>query len=293
MSMAEGRVGEPTQMPDPDQSVTEQLKAEVLRRIGRNLLIFQQIEALLKFLLIQHKTEGTPEDFQARHEKRAKRINKEILGNLVKEYVGGVLKDANEELPDEQEPRVTPYVSITTQIEVDAEFLEAMRRDLKFMTDERNELVHHFLPRWQPNSAEKLQESLDYLDAQRQKALPIHEHLRGIYDQLQENRKRVSEYLASDEYARLDDLMWLQSSPLVTFLRDISTQVRRADGWTYLAHAGQLAREKLKEDMQNLKERYGCSTLKGLLVACETFDIFDEPLSNGKCRTMYRVRPAN
>jgi len=42
-----------------------------------------------------------------------------------------------------------------------------------------------------------------------------------------------------------------------------------------------------------LKERYGFGTLKKLLIACETFEVYDEPLANGTFRTLYRVRRGN
>ncbi len=50
------------------QSLISDLKPtqdEVLRRIGRNLLLFQQIEHLLKFLLSTYKSGGTAETFDA------------------------------------------------------------------------------------------------------------------------------------------------------------------------------------------------------------------------------------
>ena len=40
--------------------------------------------------------------------------------------------------------------------------------------------------------------------------------------------------------------------------------------------------------MKSIKERYGFKTLKKLLVGCETFDVFDETLSNGRFRTLYK-----
>jgi hypothetical protein len=280
-------------MSNPDQSQTATLQTEVLRRLGRNLLVFQQIEGLLKFLLINHKTEGTQEDYQERQEEWAEAINRKTLGELVGKYLGKVLTDDRDEVLDDTDPDVVPYVSITRQFIVSSEFLEAMRRDLKFLTDERNELVHHFFPRWQPNSPEKMQDALDYLNAQRGKVLPILDHLTGLAASMQQNQRRIAEYLASDEYARLDELMWLQSSPLVTLLREVVGDIQRKDGWASLSRAGNLAHEQLPDDVKNLKERYGFSTLKKLLVACETFDIFDEPLPSGEVRTLFRVRPAN
>jgi hypothetical protein len=68
----------------------------------------------------------------------------------------------------------------------------------------------------------------------------------------------------------------------------VASQFYRKDGWSYLAHAGVLANKELPEEVRNLKERYGFKTLKKLLVVSEMFDVFDEPLSNGLFRTVYK-----
>ena len=86
--------------------------------------------------------------------------------------------------------------------------------------------------------------------------------------------------------------MWLQDSPLVTLLRAVASQIHRKDGWTYLSLAGQLANRELPEDARHLRKRYGFKTLK-LLLGCEAFDVFDEPLSSEGFRTLYRKRAEN
>ena len=74
-----------------------------------------------------------------------------MLGDLVEKHEVKVLQDAGEEVPEEENSE-TPWVSFAFHISCDTEFLEAMRRDLKLMTDERNQLVHGFPRRWHPSS---------------------------------------------------------------------------------------------------------------------------------------------
>lgn len=261
---------------------------EVLRRVGRNLLLFQQIEGLLKFLLSSHKTGGMQEDLKERHQKQINTINRTMFGHLVDKYGTEVLQDAGVEVPEEERP--AGWFAFSFRISGDTEFVEAMRRDMTLMTEQRNELVHGFLPRWQPDSPEKLEETLAYLDTQREKVLPMHEHLRTTVSHIQESRKMLFEFMASEEYQKQSELTWLQASPLVSLLGDVATQIHRKDGWTYLAHAGDLANKELPEEVKNLKERYGFKTLKKLLVGSEMFDVFDEPLSDGRFRTLYKNR---
>lgn len=262
---------------------------EVLRRIGRNLVIFQQIEQFLKLLLANHKNAGTPANYAANLQKQTECINKKMLGHLVEKYGTEVLQDAGEQVPDAERP--DNWFVFSFRVCGDTEFVETMRRDLKLMTDERNDLVHHFLPRWKPGNDDVLNEALAYLDAQREKVRPMHEHLRNNVRHLHESANVLSDFIASPEYEKQTELMWLQASPLVRLFCDVATQYHRRDGWTYLAQAGDLAAKELPDELKALKERYGFKTLKRLLVGSEMFEIFDEPMENGAFRTLYKVRP--
>lgn len=274
-------------------SLTSDLKPtqdEVLRRVGRNLLLFQQIEHFLKFLLSTHRAGGTADTFKANLQMQAEGISKKMLGQLVEKYATEVLQDAGEDVPEEESP--ADWFMSSFRISGGTKFVESMRRDLKVMTEERNELVHHFLPRWQPDSHEKLADALAYLDAQREKVLPMNEHLRRTIDHMKEAKQRLLEFMASPEYEKHSELMWLQASPLVSFLSAVTTKIHRKDGWCYLAHAGELAAKELSEELKNIKERYGFKTLKKLVIGSEMFDVLDEILPSGGFRTLYRLRPA-
>lgn len=263
---------------------------EVLRRVGRNLLLFQQIEHFLKFLLSTHKSGGTAKTFKTNLQDQAEGISKKMLGQLVEKYATEVLQDAGEEVPEEERP--AGWFMFSFHISGDTQFVESMRRDLKVMTDERNELVHHFLPRWQPESPEKMAEVLAYLDTQREKVLPMHKHLQSTIGRMQESRQKLLDFMASPEYEKQAELMWLQSSPLVGFLSEVTTKIHRRDGWCYLAYAGTLAAKELSEELNNLNERYGFKTLKKLVIGSELFDVLDEILPGGGFRTLFRLRPA-
>ena len=265
-----------------------QISDEVLRRLGRNLVIFQQIEHFLKVLLANHKNAGTPENYATNLQAQTECINKKMLGHLVEKYGNEVLQDAGAEVPDEERPE--DWFAFSFRIAGDSAFVESMRRDLKLMTDERNDLVHHFLPRWQPGNDTVLNDALSYLDAQRERVQPIHEHLRLSVQHLRDSAKSFAEFIDSPEYEKQAEFMWLQASPLVSLFYAVADQHHRKDGWTYLAQAGDLAAKELPEEVQQLKERYGFKTLKKLLIGSEMFDVLDEPLSDGRFRTLYRQK---
>lgn len=263
----------------------KELSDEVLRKIGRNVLLFQEIEGMLKLLVANHRADGTSTDIVERHQQRSEKIQKQTMGSLVGQYSDDILSDAGESTK-EPEDVTQVWMSFSFTTTGDSEFYESQRANMQLMVGERNDLIHHFLPRWQPDSIEHMTTASTYLDQQHEKVLPMFEHLNFVTKSMQ----MTATALASVEFTRQLELVWLQHSPLVSLLRDVANQGARPDGWTYLAHAGRVARIRESEDVENMKERYGYPTLKGLLIASELFDVLDEPLPNGGFRTLYRVK---
>lgn len=267
------------------QTSQQALSDEVLRKIGSNLLLFQQLEELLKLLLGTSPVQGMRGDLMARQAQRMEVAHKKMAGLFAKQYINEILtKDGASS--QEMESPFLPWISLCFKITGDSEFCESQRRILKLVVDERNELVHHFLPRWRPESLDQLADTCAYLDMQRERITPMFERLLSMV-KTKHNHANPS---AAAEGDRFLELLWLQDSPLINQLRDIASQFCRADGWTHLAHAGRLARIREPADAANMKEIYGYSTFKKLLIACELFEVFDERLPAGGSRTLYRLR---
>lgn len=69
-------------MEENDQlSRMKALSDEVLRKIGRNVLLFQQIEGLLKLLVANHRADDTPINLMERRGKWAGVIKSRRWGN--------------------------------------------------------------------------------------------------------------------------------------------------------------------------------------------------------------------
>lgn len=267
----------------------KELSDDVLRKIGRNVLLFQQIESQLKYLVANHCIDGTEANILERKALREADIKKQMMGNLIKQYTDGILSDAGE-VPNELEDITSTWISFKFTTTGDKAFYESQRADMQQMVNERNDLIHHFLPRWQPDSVEHLTNASSYLDQQHEKMLPMFEHFKVVTKSMNDSKQLSAEFLGSSEVEHQFELMWLQLSPLVTLLEDVAMQKARSDGWAYLSHAGDVARTHESYDVKNMKERYGYSTLKQILVASELFDVLDEKLPNAQYRTLYRIK---
>lgn len=269
---------------DLDSSV-----AEVQRRIGRNLLLFQQIEHLLKHLMSNARYEGTITSAKVDHEERQARFHKQTLGQLAGQFVDDVLADAGErEAPESVDEA---WFSFGFTIQTDSAFVEQHTAEMRAVVDARNDLIHHFLPRWSPASEDSTRAALAYLDEQRAQALPMRDRLQGFVNALQQAAKAHAEFMSSPKGAREIELQWLRHSRLVLLLGEVAQKTPRADGWTVLASAGHILRRQEPQELEHLLERYGHRTLKRLLQATELFDIEEEPTAGGGTRTIYRINP--
>ena len=262
---------------------------EVLRRIGRNLLLFQQIEYLLKHLVSNARFEGTIASAPANLEERRAKFHKQTLGQLVGQFADDVLADAGER--DAPENLSEAWFSFGFTAQTDSAFVEQHTAEMKAVVDERNDLIHHFLPRWSPASEESTQSALTYLDDQRAAALPVRDRLLGFAKSLQDAAKAHAEFIASPGVDRQFELQWLRHSRLVLLMGELASRSNRSDGWTVLATAGQIVWREEPDELKYMAERYGHRTLKKLLQATEMFDIDEEPIAGDGTRTLYRINP--
>lgn len=265
------------------------MRDEVFRKIGRNLLNFQKIELMLKHLIANGRISGYMSEIKDNQQRRVAAVHKQTMGNLVGQFIENTLISL-ENSPEPTTERKEPYLSFSFNVEADADFYESKKQALKSLVDDRNDLIHHLLPRFNPDSIESCLEIEKYLDQQRERLIPEYDHLKSLIDNFEEIKKVHIDFFNSEEGKKQFELHFLQQSPLVALLLDISIQHLRADGWTLFNVASQQIRLILPEEMRQLKIKWGYKTLKELVLATEYFDIIEEPTEKGG-RVLYRSKP--
>lgn len=261
---------------------------EVLRKIGRNTMLFQQLEYLLKFIVANGSFSGYASELNLIKEQRAASIQKQTMGQLVGKYLE-TTNPEYQESSEEFEEAKEAFISFKFSTECDAVYFKTKKDALAQMVSDRNELVHHMLPKFDTNSLESCNQIGKQLDEQRGKIIGEINELRQKVNSLQEGNKTLAEFLNSDEGKKQFELSWLRQSPLVLMLRDIAVQTARADGWASITKASQLIRQQAPEEVALLKERYGHKSLKALILAAEVFDVHEEPTKKG-IRVLYRLK---
>lgn len=260
---------------------------EVLRRVGRNLVIFQQVEQALKFLTTHARFHAPASQFAARFDKHAEAIRKKTMGDLAGRLVDTVLQPDEDD--DAPENISEAWFGFGFTIETDAESVARHELELKELVDHRNELVHHFLPYWHNAVDGNADAALSWLDTQREATVALLERLQGWVRTLDTARKEHAAYMLSPKGQHEIELTVLRSSRLVAMLGQIAMQTPRSDGWTVLSSAGHLVKREAPEELDDLRKRFGHPNLRAILLATELFDVVDEATTGGGTRTIYRI----
>ena len=119
----------------------EAVRAEALRKLGRNIVNFSKIEAAFKYLLSVSQLEGTEKTISDQLRRNQTRLRKQTLGKLVQEFNKNILGDASqsEPTPDFSGKGISCSFKVTYD---NPDFLKVHKRTLASIVAERNELIH-------------------------------------------------------------------------------------------------------------------------------------------------------
>lgn len=169
-------------------------KDEVFRRIGRNVLLFQQVEVMLKTVLNKWRFEGTLSELKQHVSEDAKNADKRTLGQLIDPLVNFHLTPCD---PDRIELPATGEIAVAwgATVALPEEAREAFRRELTNLVAGRNELVHHSLSRFQLDSVAGCRVASEELERQYHRLKPVSGRLRAVFGGMREDFTRLAEHL--------------------------------------------------------------------------------------------------
>lgn len=266
------------------------IQNQVMQKIGRNLLNFQQIERMLKLLISNNRVSGNISTFEKNHKQQTAAVHKQTMGTLVGQFVENTFAKVD----DSSEPAIEhteAHISFSFTVEADADYYESKKQSLKLLVDDRNDLIHHLVPRLDLTSIESCLEVEQYLDQQRARVTPEFNYLQNLLKAFAEGMKCHADFINSEEGVKQMELHFLQQNPLVSSLLNISIKYARPDGWMLLDNADRQLRATLPEPMGKLKERYGYKTLRQVIIASEFFELLEEQTKKGGSRYLYRPKP--
>lgn len=270
--------------------------AEVERRVGRNLLLYQRIENGLKELLLRSYAEGsTQADVEQHLAAHAAKVMRQNMGEAARDVFKTVLTDNRRplsELPKGSDVSIRTRFTIGSHPD-DPDVIVRLRERCKAVVDARNDLVHHFLRQTPRDSADRLRDALAELDARYEVASGLRNELLGMLASLVEHQLEAAAYLAGPDGQQLLELAMAEGR-IVDILAATAQSEARADGWTLLTTALHRAKEAVPADVERVRKVRGKGWGGQLLERCqEMFELASEPTPDGAAgstRAIYRQR---
>ena len=174
---------------------------ELFRRIGRNVVNFQYLEATLRSMVPTLYNKLTITELQARQNEASPKRDKSTLGNLVSAYHDRLSR--SKEVLDETVPSEVlsePTLTFGFSTEVTRETAAQRRSALVNLVAERNRLIHEDLLNVNLNSSEECEELSARLDEQYTRIRRHLDHLNSLRANFQEMAAEFGRLLESDEF---------------------------------------------------------------------------------------------
>jgi len=267
----------------------DDLVREIQRKIGRNILLFQQLEYLLKYIVANGQFSGYSSDLEKIIASKRESVNKQTMGQLVGQFVERN-NPARDDYPNEPEELKEPHFSFDFRVEADEQRYKETKETLSRLVLERNKLVHHLLPEFDPNSFESCEKVEKNLDEQSDRIQAEIKNVQSLAKSLSDMRKKVSDYFSSDEGQKELLLSFLRQDRLVILLAEIATQVVREDGWTLMNTAGLLVKQHAPDELDLLHKGTDHKSLKSLMLKTEMFEFNEEATDKGGIRVLYKLK---
>ncbi|MGF6092299.1 hypothetical protein [Pseudomonas sp. 18173] len=183
------------------------LQPIVQRKLGRCLLRLQQYERQLKAIVAHGELSGPVDRLPIIREQKITCAQNKTMGTLMRMLTENLLTppSPNEESPTEADAGGQIWFSYRYLLEMPAERYEATKVALKELVELRNELVHHFLERFDLWSETGCQAGDGFLEERYETINRHYLNLQGWAKGMDEARAKMASAIQSQAFGDLID----------------------------------------------------------------------------------------
>lgn len=172
----------------------KELQDIAFRKLGRNLVNFQQFERALKLIIVRSDVRGYASELAKILRDKDKDIDHKPLGWLVQDFFKTVYSNhSSHDGPANELDEL--WMSISLRIGSNKNSIRHRRRQLRELVKERNLLVHRLLANFDPDSVESCEKLIRLLDEQVDRLKPHYESLMGIIGNMQAVQQEILKQL--------------------------------------------------------------------------------------------------
>ena len=174
----------------PATPSVENLRNVTLQKIGRNVVNFQKMEAMLKFVVAFSDIRGPLDGIESQITKRIALFAKMPMGRLVEEGVDGLYPEVNTPF---QPSASAGAISVSFSLEGGEDEARMWKSAMMAVVKERNRLIHQMLVDFDPQSVKSCERLCTELDAQRESILQSYAHLESLVSAIRTSHKELAE----------------------------------------------------------------------------------------------------
>lgn len=263
----------------PPEKLGPGIQRDVQRLLGRCMVRIQQYEKALKVLLAHHEIAGPVETLAGQPAQRAEKLSGQTLGNLAKQlFESFVVPEGFERelLPEDKTPTDRISVAHSFRMTLYPEQWAQTKSSIDEFVALRNELVHHFLSRFNIWEEQGCLDAMAYLEESYLRIDARFQELRAWMMAMQQAGEAVASYVKSQEHhdwlvngINPDGSFEWQQTGIVRALRT-EIQALAGDNWAPLetVKAQMLARHP-----DQTPKKYRCTTWQQVLTESTEFDL--------------------
>lgn len=277
----------------------ESLRAQIERSLGQCLLQLQRYELGLKHFLSVMVVKGNTDTLKDHQEVRKNHFSNKTLGQLIGELTGEYLftssADENYSSPAD-EPLENPNLSefhFRFSMPLTKERHETLKAELSEIVLIRNELVHHFLERYNLREISGCEDAARHLANVKKMVSKNFERLREWDQTRRSAAQQAVKFMQSDEFGSMLSfgvypglpIVW-SNTTAVYLLKHAETELG-GDGWTDLGEAISMIQQKRPDLGPKI---YQCKTWRQLLTKSGLFELRKIKHQDETTSTLFRSR---
>lgn len=220
-----------------------------------------------------------PQDIGAKNRELVSRKTMgQVVGDLTENYLRVASTSSKSDEDYDPPTNVTlPLIRTTVHIEFSEDDFKRTEQKLADLVELRNELVHHFLEKFDLFSEDGCQAADTYLDESLRQIETNHEELRGWMNHSRSTRILMANLMNTPEFTALlidgilpdgAGIIW-DYSAIVNSLRNAES-IFAEHGWTSLARATDHIR---KTEPEQTPKKYACRSWRHLLHESKQFEV--------------------
>ena len=262
----------------------------LLLKVGRNLLLYQKAELLMKELSLRSEIVVTFGEKPAeKYSRRSEIIANETLGQVTRTVQQRIQTD--DRLPDLLDSLPDGGIATTYSITMSEEDAAAHRVSLDELLKARNAFIHRLYPRLLGTKDEPRELVWQSLDEDHDRFAPIIARLETVLTLITEAQQKIARSLGSDE-GKAEFSRWFdRTSPLVMKLAELHPTIAKEDGWASLNQALHEIRKSDPPLIDTQLKLSACKSSSELLLRTGAFELREQPRKAASPRTLYRPRP--